>query len=315
MRREGLVLDERLAVICSGPMERHRSMRACCSLPLLFCGSLIAGCISPDHPAVTGETETLTLESELVGDAFEIFVRLPPGYDPDGGIRYPVVFQLDATFPRLDEFNTTAGFASELEEQGRIEPTIVVGLGYPDQPGPVAGRLRDYTLPSVNGDVLEGASGGAPTFYAFLRDELTPWLEDRYPIAGPDGRALFGHSLGGLFSAYALLQHDPAEPFIRGFVVASPSFFYDSGSIYDHLLAFADRVTDPSLLLSLSAGTLEGPEMMVYFDEFAQRLSDQGYEGLHMEVLRYEENHTATVAPSFRDGLKFLFDEGLRGEP
>jgi len=266
---------------------------------------LANACVAPQHPEVRGTRQTHRLPSEIVGDDYEIFVRLPPDYDPTRVDAYSLVFQLDASLPLLDEFDVTSGFASEYEAEGEIAPTIVVGVGYPDPPGPHGGRLRDYSPPERNGAALEGATGGADLFYAFLREELTPWVEQTYPgIAGPQRRALFGHSLGGLFVMYALALHDPIAPWVGGFTAASPALFYDSGSIYTF---FAERRVERDVRLLMTVGTLEGPEMLVYFDDFARRFTTSELGGADVHLERYEEDHVGTVSPSFSDGLTTLF--------
>lgn len=45
---------------------------------------------------------------------------------------------------------------------------------------------------------------GADRFLAFLRDELKPWVRERYG-ADPDDSMFFGDSRGGLFATYVLV--------------------------------------------------------------------------------------------------------------
>ncbi len=270
-----------------------------------LCALAAAGCPAPSPGELTGTVESHTLSSQSVGDDYVLTVRVPPGYDAAGA--HPVVFQLDPYLGVLQEFALTASYASQLEADGVIEPTLVVGVGYPEVPGPIEGRFRDYSLPDANGDTLGLGSGGAPAFYDFMHDELTPWLEDHYAVAGPSDRALFGHSLGGLFTMYAALQHDQDDPFVERFVVASPSFWYDSGSIFQIEQAYADEAEDLGLDLFLADGLYEGPEMTVYTDAMAERLAARGYASLSLTVQRYEVDHVRSVEPCFREGLEHHF--------
>jgi len=273
-------------------------------------------CVAPQAPAATGRTEQHDLESAVVGDTYRLFVRLPPDYDASPDRHYPLIVQLDANLDLLEEFAVTAGYASDLERRSDIPSTIVVGVGYPyDDTQPNRGRLRDYTIPLQHPDVLGGATGGAPKFYEFLNAELMPYLEATYRVDGPTGRALFGHSLGGLFTTWAFTQHDPAAPRFAAFVAASPALHFDQASIYSHLDALGARTSAVPAALSMTVGELEGPEQNVYFDDFTRRLDQRGFTGLILDAHKYDTDHVGTVAPSFRDGLKFVFANGLGATP
>lgn len=291
---------------------QHRPVVALLALLVAAAAGCDAG--SPKHPAVTGHTEQFPLTGTRVADTFSIFVRLPEGYDAAPDRHFPLVLQLDANLALADEFLVTAGFASELEAAAIIPPTIVVGIGYPYADTPQKGRNRDYTLPLLHPDISRGFdAGGAPQFLEFLRDELMPTIEARYRVQGPRGRALFGHSLGGLFTDYALLQYDPAKPFVTGFVPASPSLWYDSGSVYRYLDGLHARTSDLPLIVYTTVGTLEGPVMTVYFDDLSQRLAD--FPTLKLKAEKNSTDHMGNVSPSFREGLKFLFENGLGEAP
>jgi hypothetical protein len=285
------------------------------AIPIVFSCLSACTCVAPQHPELTGRVEEADLESGVVGDTYRVFVRLPPDYDSQPGRRFPVVLQLDANLPILEEFAVTAGFASSLEASGAIPSTIVVGLGYGgDADHPYTGRGRDYTIPMQHPDVLGGNTGEALAFYEFLRTELWPYVERTYRVAGPEGRALFGHSLGGLFATWAFLRQDPTAPMFSGFVAASPALHFDQGGIYRDLDALATRAPAMPVALFMTVGSLEGPFMDVYFDDFIRRLEALGVAGLWLEGQKYDTDHVGTVAPSFRDGLRSLFAHGLKGD-
>ena len=292
-------------------MRRHGASTAVLALTL-------AGCFAPERPPSTGRIERFELQAQAVEETYHLFVRLPPGYDSAPDRRFPLVVQLDANLPLFEEFEVTSGFASRLEREGEIPPTIVVGIGYaPDQQSQLA-RFRDLALPMENAEFKKlwaqsVPDGASPRFYQFLRDELLPHLERTYRLTGPEGRALFGHSLGGLFVVYALSRHSDAAPLFTGYVAASPSLFWDGGQIYPRW----EQFHDPSqpLVLFTTAGQLEGPEMVVYFDDFTTRVRAAGFTQLTFESRKYQTDHVGSAAPSFRDGLSFLFAHGLQGEP
>lgn len=261
-------------------------------LPLVACG-----------PELSGREETFDLESAVVGDTYRLFVRLPPGYD-DASRRYPLVVQLDANLPWLEEYAVTAKEASRLEAEGVIGPVVVVGIGYPKAADAQRLRSRDFALP-MHDETFRARWGAAapdasaPAFFAFVRDELMPALAKRYRLQGASA-ALFGHSMGGLFTVYALTRHDEAGLFSH-YVAASPSLFWDDAQLFHTFDALQGFATPASLFLT--DGSLEGPEMCGFVDGFAERVAAKAPARLTFSSSRYTASHLGTTTPSFRDGL------------
>lgn len=279
---------------------------------------VLASCFAPEQPPITGQVAQRPFQARLIDETYQLFVRLPPEYDREPDRRFPLIVQLDANIPTLAEFAVTAGFASQLEARGEVPPAVVVGVGYSSPEAAQVHRFRDLGLPIQNAQFKEQwakyvPDGDAPTFHRFLAEELLPYLEGEYRLAGPKGRALFGHSLGGLFVIYALTRHDDTAPLFTGYVAASPSVFWDEGDIYPRWAQFRDPAQP--LTLFTAAGQLEGPEMVVYFDDFTSRVRAAGFSQLTFESRRYQTDHVGSVAPSFRDGLRFLFAHGLTEAP
>lgn len=232
-------------------------MRRC--LPLGPLGLLIAaGCTAP---AITGNEETLSLESDSTGQTYDILVRTPPGYDPDDPDGYALVLQLDATMKTkaLTEYRYTAGWTSEYEGSGDVPEAIVVGIGHTEE-GYGVGRAVDFVPPSETEDPYF-PDQGAPEFHAMLRDELLPWLEDGWAVSpDPADRVLLGHSLGGLFVVYAVLLYEPGgNDFLGNFVAFDPSVWTSGCGIFGleeeaaHALV-AGIVLSPAVLFDGRAG-------------------------------------------------------------
>jgi predicted alpha/beta superfamily hydrolase len=85
-----------------------------------------------------------------------------------------------------------------------------------------------------DGTVAQG--GGGAAFQAFLLEELRPYIETRYPI-DPKAEVLFGHSLGGVFTANILARNPDA---FAGYLIASPSVWADP-TILARLKAVRDK--------------------------------------------------------------------------
>jgi uncharacterized protein len=98
--------------------------------------------------------------------------------------------------------------------------------------------------------------GGAGRFLAFLRDELKPWVRERYGV-DPDDSAFFGYSLGGLFATYVLLN-EPAT--FRRYGIGSPALFWDNELLFDHEAAYAGTHDDLPAKVLFSVGANENSE-------------------------------------------------------
>ncbi len=195
-------------------------------------------------------TEVHYLRSEHVGDEFKILVG-HCGSSESGPS--PVLFMGDA----WANFGTAVETIRLLCLAGDVESLLVVAAGYR-----VATieenftlRSRDFT-PTV--DPTSGYSdpatmGGADRFLAFLRDELKPWVKERFD-ADPDDSAFFGDSLGGLFATHVLLK----EPIVfRRYGIGSPALYWDNGSMFEQEEVYARAHDDLAAKVFFSVGALE----------------------------------------------------------
>ena len=166
-----------------------------------------------------GGTEVHDLWSEAVGDTFRIFVG-HCGPDPQA-----IVFVTDAN----GLFGLAVDTVRLMQIPGLVPSLLVVGVGYPDAEAvidTVEIRARDLTpTPSSR---FPG-SGHADAFIEFVSRELRPWIANRFPTAAGDV-TYFGHSLGGLFGAYALLT---ATSTFDRYICSSPSLWWDNEVIFD----------------------------------------------------------------------------------
>lgn len=167
------------------------------------------------------------------GKAYTLDVGLPPDYESDSDVTYPVLYVLDgelmfhhvrSSYELLDTLPLTVGVPVEALEQGGFigTPLIIVGI---DQKGSHSGRasvasaresgsMRTFDLTPTRSTKQEARflesygrespTGGAASFLAALKDEIFPWVASRYRAS--DQRGLYGFSLGGLFATHVLLM-------------------------------------------------------------------------------------------------------------
>ena len=211
-------------------------------------------------------TEVHTMQSDAVGDAFEITV-LPPPPGTEGPVG--VVYFTDATTLIGIGVETTRGLSNL--QVGEIPPLLLVGVGYPSSGDHARDhaqwqrlRVRDFTPVAAPDTVHYAAlahwiigpeppeSGGAPRFLDFLTDELQPWVRDRYDVS--DDSVYIGNSQGGLFGVYTLF-HRPAA--FRRYIIGSPWLCWDAETTTAYEPAYAADHSDLDATVFLAAGADE----------------------------------------------------------
>jgi uncharacterized protein len=162
------------------------------------------------------DTEVRELRSKEMGRRYQIYTALSGKPAPEQG--YAVVYCLDANIM----FGTMVDVVRSIERRPNVSATLVIGVGYPADLQPATERAIDLT-PSLTADPPAG-SGGAEEFMRFIERELKPDVAARFKI-DRSRETLFGHSYGGLFTLYTLIN-DPAA--FDTFIVASPSIWFEN---------------------------------------------------------------------------------------
>lgn len=264
---------------------------------------------APLEDATPPETPpTRYLYSAAVQDSFALYIQLPKGYRPGQNRTYPVVFLLDANV----YFEVVR---AQLDKLTKAAPVILVGIGYRDVGLLDSLRQRDYTYPLAAPADSFAVSGGGKQFLAFLTQELLPYVDRQYNT-DPGQRALLGHSLGGYFALYALLEGLKAgKPAFTHYVAASPSLYYGDEYLRRQL-ATLPAAKEPGVLPALALyltvgerelerGDAESLAVKAAFESFTQALAARQTAGLTWHRIVYPNaGHLETALPSFADGLK-----------
>jgi uncharacterized protein len=187
---------------------------------------LCTGCLPKKKPETSANSTpsngVLSLYSKNVQDSFFISTSFPADYDSSK--KYPTVYVLDANL----YFDICNVIMKKYSEVGLIPPAIVIGIGYKNFPAMDSLRNRDYTYPLAIPEYEMSTSGKADKFLSFITDELIPFVERKY-LADTSNRILFGHSLGGYFTLYALEQSlQQQHVYFSGYIAASPSLHYNN---------------------------------------------------------------------------------------
>ena len=247
--------------------------------------------------------ETHRLESKAVGDSFEIRVMLPP-LIPGENARFPVVYLTDASgaLPVADD-------VLRLMMMSDVPRFIAVGVGYPAAKGFFQTfEIRQRDLTQVAGSTgrplpIEGQvkaaipNGGAAAFLSFIREELVPFIDARYPTR-PADRTYFGHSLGGLFGLYTLFT-SPAT-FSR-YIIGSPSIWWGGEDLLKLAAEYIKTHDDLAATVFMGIGALEegpGTRMVTNMLKLETMLRAPKYPRLQLTTRVFADEGHISVYPS-----------------
>ncbi len=162
-----------------------------------------------------------SLVSQVNGINYNLYIHLPKNYKSSTK-HYSVIYLLDADY----SFLLAKQIIEHLSERNRIDEYIIIGIAYSNFEYK-KNRTRDYTPRYVRnggyGPEYQKFSGGASKFYQFIHEELMPYLTSNYRVN--KSTTFVGHSFGGLFGIYLLLNHP--ETF-DNYIIVSPSLWYDN---------------------------------------------------------------------------------------
>ena len=199
-------------------------------------------------PSEAPDAEERELGSSVLGESRPYTVFLPDFYARDAGTAYPLLVVLDGRGNGEDAAHATR----TLDRAGLAPGHLVVAVHNVPR-----GRSQDLLPPGLS-QPIDGTTGGGDRFLAFIEAELLPELDSLYRT---DGTRLFaGHSFGGLFAAYVLLER---PRLFDGVFALSPSFWVEDGAIVDDVLA-----APPETAAYFSIGDEDGP-MRTHFDRLA----------------------------------------------
>ena len=217
------------------------------------------------------------------------------------GYKLPVIYVLDGNslFP-------LAGYLANaiVTFSNRLPAVLVVAIGYPAEPGLSRAENVKNRLSARTRDFSPG--GGAAEFLAFIRDDLKPFLAERY-ATDPQDQTLVGHSLGGLFTIHTFLN--APQTFAR-YVAVSPSLFMDDHASIKQV-ATLSAPPGPTRLF-IAVGGLEtkermGEDMIGDAQSFASALRNRNLSGLDVSFHLFpDENHISVVPGALSRGLSVV---------
>lgn len=251
-------------------------------------------------PYVLKGSQVWSVPDPVSGRDYEVFVSLPASYEAEPNRRYPVLYVTDADYA----FPIIRQIARRVNLEGPvIEEFILVGLSYAQGDSGADSRRRDYT-PTPNGPRNSAGSvhGGGPAYQTYLKTQALPFIEQRFR-ADPARRILLGHSYGGLLGAQILFS-DPAM--FRGYVLGSPSLWYDKGHMMGVEADYArtHRDLNAQVFMYVGGHEIPGPtrrnseaDMVGDMQTLQRNLESRAYPSLKVSSVVLKDEDHLTVAP------------------
>ena len=267
------------------------------------------------------------LESEFVADAFTIKLVTPISR-ADGSERFPVVYAVDSDH----FFGGLSNLASMMQGYGETPRFILVGIGYRNSGAAAVLRMRDLfsrRVQSILGGYINQVADSefvtglddvrrvtqatdSGHFLRFVRDELMPWVQERFPVI-PDDNTFWGYSAGGTFGLSTLFN---ASQTFRRYVLGSPGVCYKGEHFGIELVEeFLKSGKTLEARVFMSVGELEDHhpaaanfDLVGGYVQLAKFLRQSAVPGLELTARVFPgETHATAWTSSFSHGLKSVF--------
>ncbi len=244
-----------------------------------------------DYPQVgIPNTEERVLDSKIMDYEYGVYVTLPGGYKDNPDKIYPTLYIIDGN----QYFVYTLEPYGSLIWGNMVKEHIAISVAY--RPGQKNHRARDFR-----------SNERAADFVKFFQNELIPFVEDNYRTSKKD-RTLFGHSLGGHFTLYMLLN---APETFENYIASAPAV---SGEILKFEEDYAATHDDFPVKLFLASG--ENDHLTIGAKRFAEKLKSRNYPSLEYDELYTINGNHGTIQPSaYIEGLRFVLDPAIELAP
>lgn len=238
-------------------------------------------------------------------DDYELFLYKPDITPPPEG--FPIIYVLDGNA----YFHTVADIVSlqaRRREKTGVVPAIVCAVGYPGGLPFHPRRFWDYTpkkdslnMPKRPNGLPWPESGGAEDFLHTLEEIIKPFVEARFPVNRLE-QTLFGHSLGGLFTVYALFAKPDAY---QNYMAISPSLWWNRPLMQGLEQDFLTESEVIAKRLFLAVGSEEKEHIRQDAEDLYERLQDSGkIRAAFIETPG--ENHISVVPTVLSKALRYI---------
>lgn len=220
---------------------------------------------------------------------FQVFV--PPTFTPGSSEKFDVLYVLDGGNWNISLVTQLQRF---IQNEGHMPPTIIVSI---------MGIDRNIELTPTVLKTWNAPTGGAAQFLSYIKDELVPHINKNYPSNGDN--TLWGHSLGGMFATYVMLQ---APHLFTSYIAADPSYWWDDCFVPKMAVEKLQALSDAPVTLFISGRT--GPNFHdMKIDSMEAVLKAHAPASLKWKIVSYEnETHSTVRLKTIYDGLGYTYE-------
>lgn len=234
---------------------------------------------------------TFSIDSRYTDYSYDIHVYVPEGQAPEAG--FPIIYVLDGS-GYFHYVMDSVRLQSRNSPKTSVKEAIVVGICH-DESDMRSRRFYDFTAPAaeykyperMNARIPELVGGGAD-FQRFIEEELKPKIEAELAV-NRDQQTLLGHSLGGYFVLWNLLN----EGSYQNYIAISPSVWWNDHELMKMPIQYEGRT------LFIAVGEKEG-HMVGGAELFAEKMKDAEL------YVAPEENHASVVPTVMSRALRFV---------
>jgi predicted alpha/beta superfamily hydrolase len=272
-------------------MKKPETIRPSSFIPVFLAIALLSGHFALGQQPTESDIvigKRVAVPSKVFNSDVPISVYLPAGYETSD-LKYPVLYDLNA----FAYFTYCAGTVELLSRNVEMPEMIVVGLP----------SLQDGYVPTPY-EERKAEPAGADRSLKFFSEELIPFIDGKYRTAGFN--ALCGHSVGGLFTMYALFTR---PDLFSGYIASSPWFQAND----QYWLKQIDKMLQAESLagkfLFMDVGKKEQALTISTFTELEKWMKSKDLKGLTWKSEWLENvDHSSMLGLSLYDGLMFVFE-------
>jgi len=272
-------------------MKRKSTSRSLSSIPVLLTIALLSGHFAfGQQPAAADIVigKRISIPSKVLNADVPISVYLPAGYETSDA-KYPVLYDLNA----FAYFTYAAGTVELLARNIEMPEMIIVGL-----PG-----LQDGYVPTPY-EQRGPEPTAADRSLKFFSEDLIPYINGNYRTAGFN--ILCGHSVGGLFTMYALFTR---PDLFSGYIASSPWFQANDQYWLKHVDQMFQAESLAGEFLFMDVGKKEQALTLSTYTELEKWMKSKDLKGLTWKSEWLENvDHGSMLGLSLYDGLMFIFE-------
>jgi len=242
------------------------------------------------------------------GNEYELLIKLPPNYNNEK--KYKVLYYLDGWW--LSELVNGSYRIHDLTKN--MEELILVGISIEgDEAAWHIQRNRDYTPSTYDKEKMrfsmkggayelnEKTTGGGEYFIAFLKEVVFQEIESNYNI-DKEKRGILGHSFGGLFAYYCLVQH---HKLFKNYILISPAIWWNKSELLTD--DFKLKI-DPEVNIYVVMGELESNMLKRPIEELKEELTKRKNEENIIDFREYEgKDHHSILPIGIYEGMEKLY--------